>query len=84
MNYTIHLKGDKIMNDDYNKTCCNCKWYDRESWCCEFELRTEAILDETRKARECKHYSFGNFNYEDAERSWKQSDQYQKIFKNQI
>ena len=67
---------------DNNKSCLKCKWYDPESWCCEYELRTEAILNERESANKCSYYKIGTFNYNEAEKSWEESDEFKLYFEN--
>jgi len=63
MNKEKWLEEQKLSK--LKKTCCNCKYYDNNSYCCMYQWAVLAILDETKSAQRCSNFEFGEYNEND-------------------
>ncbi|MGI9862699.1 hypothetical protein SDD30_15085 [Moorella naiadis] len=49
------------------KSCWDCKYYD--GLCCMYNCKAEAILDGEETAKNCQHYTIGEYNPDELEKT---------------
>ena len=58
------LKDVKLF---FDIDCCDCKFFDGE--CCMYDCKSKAIVNCEDEAKNCNHYSIGEFNWDELEKS---------------
>ena len=51
--------------EDYQRlkqeiSCCNCKFFD--GCCCMYDCAFRAVLDDEKTAKNCSHFTLGEYN----------------------
>lgn len=51
------------------KSCEDCRFFDAGNIVCMYDARTECVLDEEKKAKECPYYDRGKYSMAELEKT---------------
>lgn len=58
-----------ILIEKNELSCTYCKFYNSKECCCMYKCAIMAILNEDETAKECSHFTLGEFNFDELEKT---------------